>query len=813
MKNRYMGPLAILTLIFSIVAIPDGTLAADEVDFSHAIAPLLMERCVDCHGGTNREGAYSINDRRSAISGGESGPAIVVGDHMASELYRRVSSDDPDLRMPPDGDRLTDDQLRTLANWIDSGVDWEAGLTFGADAYQPALLPRLPDLPPAVGDRNHPIDRIIDHAVRSSGRALPEGISDDVFLRRVYLDLIGLLPTPDQLAAFRDDSDSDKRQKLIRELLDRQVEYAEHWLTFWNDLLRNDYAGTGFITGGRRQITQWLYDALVDNMPYDQFVRELIAPPDASSEGFAAGIRWRGEVSAGQTVEIQFAQNVGQVFLGINLKCASCHDSFVDQWKLEDAYGLAAVYAQQPLELHRCDKPLGKHATAAWLFDDLGQIDPTASQPERLRRLAELMTHRDNGRFTRTIVNRLWQRMMGRGIVHPTDAMQTEPWNQDLLDYLAEYLARNEYDLKRVLEFIATSQAYQSRVESIASSDLDADYQYDGPRAKRMTAEQFIDTVWQLTDAAPRSFDADVIRAPRTDRSPEAPSLRGRWLWSGADYQSAAPKASVTFRRVFELEQGVDQIAAVIACDNQYSMYVNGAKVATGDDWSRPDLVLITNVKPGENELLVVGGNGGSEPNPAAMYFEARWSTADSQVHTLASDADWQWTSRVPDEAGSFGADPVTWQPAYVIGEDQIWASTVESQLANLLRRGLSAERLMVRAALLKSDFLMRSLGRPNRDQVVSVRPAELTTLEAINLSIGETLADYLNRGAKKLVADDSIDASELVTSIFHRALSRDPTPEELQLLSRAVGETASESTVEDVLWAVIMLPEFQFVR
>ncbi|MEX2026644.1 MAG: DUF1549 domain-containing protein, partial [Pirellulaceae bacterium] len=141
-------------------------------------------------------------------------------------------------------------------------------------------------------------------------------------------------------------------------------EYAEHWLTFWNDLLRNDYAGTGFITGGRKQISKWLYEALVANKPYDQFARELIAPPTADSTGFADGIRWRGEVSAGQTVEIQFAQSVGQAFLGINLKCASCHDSFIDRWTLEDAYGLAAVYSQRPLELHRCDKPVGKMAQA-----------------------------------------------------------------------------------------------------------------------------------------------------------------------------------------------------------------------------------------------------------------------------------------------------------------------------------------------------------------------------------------------------------------------------------------------------------------
>src|SRR5262249_3050092 len=208
--------------------------------------------------------------------------------------------------------------------------------------------------------------------------------------------------------------------------------YADHWLTFWNDLLRNDYAGTGFIDGGRKQISAWLYRALVDNKPYDQFVRELISPT-AESEGFINGIKWRGNVNASQVRELQFAQNVGQVFFGANIKCTSCHDSFIDKWKLEDAYGLAAVIADQPLEIHRCDKPTAKMATPRFLFPTLGDIDAKQPKAKRLEELARLVTHADNGRFTRTVVNRIWHRLMGHGIVHPVDVMANRPWNDDLL--------------------------------------------------------------------------------------------------------------------------------------------------------------------------------------------------------------------------------------------------------------------------------------------------------------------------------------------------------------------------------------------
>ena len=393
--------------------------------------------------------------------------------------------------------------------------------------YEPPLVPRRPELPPAHHGRDNPIDRILDAELSARGAKLQSSVSDAVFLRRASLDLIGLLPTPEELQNFLNDTRPNKRSRAVRELLDRDINYAEHWLTFWNDLLRNDYTGTGFITGGRKQITRWLYDALVTNLPYDAMARELIAPTSPDSTGFGEGIRWRGEVAAGQTVEIQFAQSVGQAFLGINLKCASCHDSFIDRWKLEESYGIAAVYSLRPLEIHRCDKPIGKTATAAWLFPELGQVDAQAPQPERLKQLAALMTHPDNGRFTRTVVNRLWHRLMGHGIVHPPDAMQSPPWNADLLDYLAVHLADHHYVLKDTLELIATSHAYQSQTQTVSKGVDDAGYVYAGPRARRMTAEQFLDAVWQLTGAAPVRYDAPFCGANQPATAPRPhPSMR-----------------------------------------------------------------------------------------------------------------------------------------------------------------------------------------------------------------------------------------------------------------------------------------------
>ena len=468
------------------------------IDFSHEVVPILKARCIECHANGKSKGGLSIDTRETLL---KSKIAVVPGKPAESDLIRRIQlPEGNEERMPPKGTRLTEKEITTLTEWVKQGAKWEAGFTFGKKSYVAPLKPRTPTLPAAQNGREHPIDRILDAYSIKNNQAVPLPADDAIFIRRIYLDVIGLLPTLEESERFVSNGSIDKRDRLVKQLLADNRRYTEHWLTFWNDLLRNDYSGTGYIDGGRKQITKWLYDSLMANKPYDQFVRELIVP-NLESEGFIHGIQWRGVVNASQVVELQFAQNVGQVFLGLNLKCASCHDSFIDSWKLTDAYGLAAVVAEKPLELHRCDKPLGQFAVPAFPFSELGTIDANADKNTRLKRVAQLLTTTQNGRFARTIVNRVWQRMMGRGIVEPVDSMAGEPWNEDLLDWLAFDFVVGHYDIKKLIQRIATSMAYQSRsVPPIPDGEA---FLYRGPVSRRMTAEQFVDAVWRVTGTAP----------------------------------------------------------------------------------------------------------------------------------------------------------------------------------------------------------------------------------------------------------------------------------------------------------------------
>ena len=184
---------------------------------------------------------------------------------------------------------------------------------------------------------------------------------------------------------------------------------------------------------------------------------------------------------------------------------------------------------------------------------------------------------------------------------------------------------------------------------------------------------------------------------------------------------------------------------------------------------------------------------------------------------TIATDESWQWSSAVPNaKEGRLGAaaKKEEWKPAVVIEKPVgSWVSKVEAEAPGLLASTSIAKQPMVRASLVKSDFLMRTLGRPNRDQIVSTRPNDLTTLEAIDLANGQTLANYLANGAKTFDPKKWPDSKALTTHLYRHALSRDPSPNELAATQELLGPKPTEQGVQDLLWAICMMPEFLMVR
>jgi len=811
-----------VTLLFICLCVFPANAFSQEktasIDFVHEIVPVLKRNCTHCHGGREAEGEFSLNSRAMVIDSG----MVDLDDADDSYLLELILSDDPDYQMPPpDRHRMRDEEVTLIRRWISEGLPWDDDFTFAIETYEAPLRPRSPELPAARDGRDHPIDRILDQYTAERNLPRPQSIDDARFLRRVSLDLIGLLPTEAQLDEFVADSDPEKRERLIDTLLADEIGYADHWLTFFNDLLRNDYSGTGFITGGRKQISTWLYASLLSNQPFDAMVRELIAPPTPESQGYIDGIKWRGEVSAGQTLPIQFSQSISQSFLGINMKCASCHDSFTDRWTLKEAYGLAAIYANESMELHRCDKPIGETAEASWLFPELGQVDPLAPREQRMKQLADLMTHPENGRFARTIVNRLWYRMMGRGIVHPLDSMQNEPWNEDLLDYLASDLVQNGFDLKSTLQRITTSAAYQSESEVVERQSVSGDYVYRGPWARRMTAEQFLDSIWQLSDNAPQKFDAPVVRrviensAAGSIEMPTA-KIAAQWIWGSLENGVAPGGERLILRKQITLDAAAVSGGAVLTCDNRYELYVNGNLASQSKEWTDPQVVFLSkHLVAGENTLEVIVTNDADHPNAAGFFMEGRIELADESHVAIASDATWQFNPNVPTtQKEKIGSIEGAWQQVTLVPPHPSWAKLIADQGPGLLADiEANGNMPMVRSSLLKNTALMKSLGRPMREQIVSMRPDTITTLEAIDLANEPTLAESFAVGAKRLKDSCDGDLDRIIEKLFRSALARPATTQEHELVASMLGADPDESAIQDVMWAVCMLPEFLIIQ
>ncbi|MBC7367819.1 MAG: DUF1553 domain-containing protein [Undibacterium sp.] len=801
--------------------------AKARVNFEKDIQPIFEASCVQCHARGKNKGGFSLETREDFLDGGENGVPVVPGKSVQSSVIEMISGLDPETIMPKKGKKLTPAQVAVFRAWIDQGMKWPKEINFFK--HEPAnLRPReLAGLPVAKKFPN-PIDGFVDAIFKKSRGSWPKSVDDRTYARRVWLDTIGLLPPPAELAAFVADKTPGKRTRLVERLLGANQNYTEHWLTFWNDMLRNDYKGTGYIDGGRKVITPWLYTALARNMPYDQFVAQLINP-GAEAEGFAKGILWRGAVNASMVPPMQAAQGVAQVFLGVNLKCASCHDSFINEYTLKDSYGLASIYSDGPLEIAECDKPTGHIGQVKFLYEELGLIDTKADPATRKRQLADVITGRKNGRLPRTIVNRLWQRFMGYGLVEPVDEMDKPAWSPELMDWLAEDLVANGYDLKRTMARILTSRAYQLPAVNVAESE--EHYVFRGPAVRRLSAEQFSDAIMSLSGSSYPKADAKLNRDVALRRgAEEALPLEPRWIWTTPDAQVKTKPAAMVFKRVVTLAEKPTEAFLTIAADNSYNVSINGKSVGSSSRRSSagPDFYdLRAHLKQGENTISVtavnltpdgatpippvkLGSDGVALPfdpkapqlefppetdNPAGLILYARVRAPD-QVMDFVSDETWR--SEMGDVMELGGVELAPWR----LGRSFLELAASHPETSPVAR-----------ASLVSADPLMAALGRPNREQVMTVRQATATTLQALELTNGATLAGLLKKGADKLVADTPADATTLVASLYHSALSRPPTKAEQSAAAGLVGMPVKSEGVQDLLWALTMLPEFQLIN
>ncbi|MEO7650364.1 MAG: DUF1549 domain-containing protein, partial [Bryobacteraceae bacterium] len=634
----------------------------------------------------------------------------------------------------------------------------------------------------------HPIDAFVARYSKTKGLSVPPLAADAVFARRAYLDLAGLPPTPEEQMAFAADKRPDKRDRLIDRLLNDRRRYAEHWMTLWNDLLRND-EGVAYPGEKREYITAWLLQALETNLPYDSMVRTLLNPVGSDApRGFLAGVNWGGDVSASQSIPMQAAQNSAQLFLGAALKCASCHDSFVSRWKLDQAFSLAAFFSETALEIARCEIKTGAKASPAFLFPELEPAEPAASGMSGRARAAQLFTSPKNGRFARTLVNRYWRTLLGRGLVEPVDDLDAPAWDSNLLDWLATDFAGHQYDLQFLLRRIMTSRAYQA-VAAVAAGEpkpleAGAGFVFRGPVYRRLTAEQFTDAVAAVTGE-----------------------------WKMLDQQTGKP---ATYERQWRFRSdrltralGRPERSQVITGRDEEATTIQALELVNGEQFA-------SQLRRAAQRLL----NG--PPKSVESLFDSglvRANKVNVDIDITGVDRIWL----LMEDMGSFDRPKVLagWMDAEFVGpQGAVRLSTLPLPAGSEIRPIRTKEDsrdALTGSAPWRISYDLAGKGFTRFRAVtgvdeVSLRP-ETSGRTRFFVFAREPDSNQLVRltGTTPMPEPPRLSGDALVTRLFLHALAREPNAIERREAAGWIAEDAAG--LEDLLWTLFLSPEFQLIR
>jgi hypothetical protein len=363
------------------------------------------------------------------------------------------------------------------------------------------------------------IDELVYAKLRNL-RLVPSALAtDEEFLRRVYLDLIGLPPTPEEYRRFMADRDRDKRARLVDKLLKRE-EFADLWAARWAETLKVRSDNNGAFGTDRKAAAayyDWIRGEIGKNAPLDEFARAQVAGTGSNLRNPAVNLYTM--LPQGQYDPKAVAQDVAQVFTGIRVQCAQCHNHPFDRWTQDDYYGFVSFFtgvkrkvASEAREFYIYDDPSAP--PAKHLLDGhpvpphfLGGAAPDVAGKDPRVALAEWLTSKDNALFRQNLANRIWAQFFGRGIVEPVDDVRISnpPSNRELLEELGRRLAEYNFDGKRLIRDICTSRTYQLSTLSNGTNRDDAD-QFSHQHLRRLRADVLLDSIAQAT-AAPTAFN------------------------------------------------------------------------------------------------------------------------------------------------------------------------------------------------------------------------------------------------------------------------------------------------------------------
>jgi uncharacterized membrane protein len=361
------------------------------------------------------------------------------------------------------------------------------------------MQPLAPVEPPPLQFDDHPIDAFMTRWWTTNSVDADWDLCDDsTFVRRLYLDLIGLYPTPEQHAAFVEDATPNKRAALIDELLSQDEAYAANWLPYWEDALcSNPETPLKFDWHGDSET--YLYDFMKENKPLDQLVIDLM---DLSSPtNIPTWIIRADNTTIGQSVA-----NAAQVFMGESIRCSQCHNHFENRKNTQPSFlGFASMFAVEDIEMIRCETATGQHIPPTFMYDlpdfDVS-LDTDTNLFKKTQIAARMISDPTNPRFATTFMNRLWKKYIGLGLYEPMEdfRLDVEASVPALLDWMADDFIIHGYDIKHSIRQILTSKVYQQKYDPKKADVFNEGTPevprfFQSPQLRRLSGEQFLDNL------------------------------------------------------------------------------------------------------------------------------------------------------------------------------------------------------------------------------------------------------------------------------------------------------------------------------
>jgi len=516
--------------------------AADPPRFEKDILPVLYHHCFGCH--SEKQAKPKGNLRLDTAEGIHSSDVIFPGNPDDSELLRRVSLPhaDEDVMPPLKGGAqpLSDAERALLRQWIADGAKMDSWVKF--DHRGAALTTSDASLARAdVRQLSAEVQKRVDQSLAAKGTKQNAPTSDETFLRRVYFDVVGRIPSLEESTRFLESKDADKRSKLIDELLGSEG-YVSHMFNWKADLLRLNTRGLAQGQPGKLY-DDWVKDAIRSRMPYDEFVRRLFTASGYLWENGAVGFYVRD-----LGMPLDHMSNMSRIFLGTRIECAQCHDHPLEPFTQKDFYQMTAFtfgvsnlgnpggyspdnvkqYPEIKAKLAAMEKDVALEQSVSGVIAPLkrltqdtdkqlkfpetyaydtalrGQpVEPrtlfgdevTVTDGNRRKAFAEWMTSPRNPRFAKNIANRLFKRVMGAGLIEPVESFSALPDEEhaELMDFLTQTMIRLRFDERAFMAVLLNTRLYQSESER-ETPEPAASFTLRGPQLRRLSAEQIWDS-------------------------------------------------------------------------------------------------------------------------------------------------------------------------------------------------------------------------------------------------------------------------------------------------------------------------------